>query len=97
LEYETLVSKFRTMLISRGCISIVESFVVKFFVIAIPLSSKVQDRKLHLPSRTLVDKLGCAIIEFPGHHDIWFWMPEEFANAIWRTLEQHGYDKRNNI
>lgn len=48
-------------------------------------------------SKALADKLGCAIIEFPGHHDVSFWMPEEFANAIRRTLEQHRHDKRNNV
>ena len=42
-------------------------------------------------TRALAAKLGCENIEFPGHHDVSFWMPEEFANAIWRTLKQHGY------
>jgi pimeloyl-ACP methyl ester carboxylesterase len=42
-------------------------------------------------TRALAAKLGCENVEFPGHHDVSFWMPEEFANAIWRTLKQHGY------
>jgi pimeloyl-ACP methyl ester carboxylesterase len=42
-------------------------------------------------TRALAAKLGCENIEFPGHHDVSFWMPEEFANAILSTLERHGY------
>lgn len=45
-------------------------------------------------SRALADKLGCATIEFPGHHDVSFWMPEEFANAIRRTVEQQHRQRR---
>jgi pimeloyl-ACP methyl ester carboxylesterase len=43
-------------------------------------------------TRALAANLGCANIEFPGHHDVSFWMPEEFASAIRRTLEGHGYE-----
>jgi hypothetical protein len=43
-------------------------------------------------TRALATNLGCPNVEFPGHHDVSFWMPEEFANAIWRTLEGHGYE-----
>jgi pimeloyl-ACP methyl ester carboxylesterase len=43
-------------------------------------------------TRALAAKLGCENVEFPGHHDVSFWMPEEFANAILSTLKQHGYD-----
>lgn len=39
-------------------------------------------------TRVLAAKLGCATIEFPGHHDVSFWMPEEFASAILGTLER---------
>jgi pimeloyl-ACP methyl ester carboxylesterase len=39
----------------------------------------------------LAAKLGCENVEFPGHHDVSFWMPEEFASAILRTLKHHGY------
>jgi pimeloyl-ACP methyl ester carboxylesterase len=42
-------------------------------------------------TRALAAKLGCENVEFPGHHDVSFWMPEEFANAILRTLKRHGY------
>lgn len=45
-------------------------------------------------SRALADKLGCATIEFPGHHDVSFWMPEEFADAIRRTVEQQHRQRR---
>jgi pimeloyl-ACP methyl ester carboxylesterase len=37
-------------------------------------------------TRALAAKLGCDNIEFPGHHDVSFWMPEEFANVILSTL-----------
>ena len=43
-------------------------------------------------TKTLATKLGCENIEFPGHHDVSFWMPEEFANAILSTLKRYGYD-----
>jgi pimeloyl-ACP methyl ester carboxylesterase len=46
-------------------------------------------------SNAFVSKLGCEKVEFPGHHDVSFWMPEEFANAIRLTLDQHGYEQRN--
>jgi hypothetical protein len=42
-------------------------------------------------TRALAAKLGCENVEFPGHHDVSFWMPEEFASAILRTLKHHGY------
>jgi pimeloyl-ACP methyl ester carboxylesterase len=43
-------------------------------------------------TKALAAKLGCENVEFLGHHDVSFWMPEEFANAIRSTLKQHGYD-----
>jgi hypothetical protein len=46
-------------------------------------------------SNAFVSKLGCEKVEFPGHHDLSFWMPEEFANVIRLTLDQHGYEQRN--
>jgi pimeloyl-ACP methyl ester carboxylesterase len=39
-------------------------------------------------TRALAAKLGCENVEFPGHHDVSFWMPEEFANAILGTLKR---------
>ena len=42
-------------------------------------------------TRALAAKLGCENVEFPGHHDVSFWMPEEFANAILSTLKRHGF------
>jgi hypothetical protein len=45
-------------------------------------------------TRVLAAKLGCENVEFPGHHDISFWMPEEFANAIQQTLEGHGHSQK---
>jgi pimeloyl-ACP methyl ester carboxylesterase len=40
-------------------------------------------------TRALAARVGCENVEFPGHHDVSFWMPEEFANAILSTLERH--------
>jgi pimeloyl-ACP methyl ester carboxylesterase len=42
-------------------------------------------------TRALSAKLGCENVEFPGHHDVSFWMPEEFANTIMSTLKRHRY------
>jgi pimeloyl-ACP methyl ester carboxylesterase len=42
-------------------------------------------------TKALAAKLGCENVEFPGHHDVSFWMPEEFANAILSTLMRHGF------
>ena len=42
-------------------------------------------------TKALAAKLGCENVEFPGHHDVSFWMPEEFANAILSTLKRFGY------
>jgi pimeloyl-ACP methyl ester carboxylesterase len=41
-------------------------------------------------TRALAAKLGCENVEFPGHHDVSFWMPEEFANAILSTLKRYS-------
>ena len=42
-------------------------------------------------TRALAAKLGCENVEFPSHHDVSFWMLEEFASAILRTLKHHRY------
>jgi pimeloyl-ACP methyl ester carboxylesterase len=39
-------------------------------------------------TRALAARLRCDNVEFPGHHDVSFWMPEEFANAIMSTLKR---------
>jgi pimeloyl-ACP methyl ester carboxylesterase len=39
-------------------------------------------------TKALAAKLGCENVEFPGHHDISFWMPEEFADATRQTIKQ---------
>jgi pimeloyl-ACP methyl ester carboxylesterase len=41
-------------------------------------------------TRVLAARLGCENIEFPGHHDLSLWMPEEFADAIQKVLERYG-------
>jgi pimeloyl-ACP methyl ester carboxylesterase len=45
-------------------------------------------------TKALAAKLGCENIEFPGHHDVSFWMPEEFANAILSTLKGYSTEGR---
>ncbi len=42
-------------------------------------------------TRALAGRLGCENIEFPGHHDVSFWMPEEFADATRRTIKQNRH------
>jgi len=42
-------------------------------------------------TRALAAELGCSSVEFPGHHDVCFWMPQEFANAIQSTLARYGH------
>ena len=44
-------------------------------------------------TRALEAKIGCENVEFPGHHDVSFWMPKEFATAIQKTLERYGYSQ----
>jgi hypothetical protein len=39
-------------------------------------------------TRALASKLHCECIEFPGQHDVSFYMPEEFAKAVRSTLER---------
>jgi pimeloyl-ACP methyl ester carboxylesterase len=41
-------------------------------------------------TRALAARVGCDNVEFPGHHDVSFWMPREFANAVRNTLERLG-------
>jgi pimeloyl-ACP methyl ester carboxylesterase len=42
-------------------------------------------------TRVLAAELGCNNVEFPSHHDVCFWMPKEFANAVQSTLNQYGH------
>lgn len=44
-------------------------------------------------TRALAAKLECNHVDFPGHHDVCFWMPKEFANAIQSTLIQYKHAK----
>jgi pimeloyl-ACP methyl ester carboxylesterase len=45
-------------------------------------------------TRALAAKLGCDNVEFPGHHDVSFWMPQEFAYAVRNTLKQRRHDQK---
>jgi hypothetical protein len=38
-------------------------------------------------TRIVAANLGCECIEFPGHHDASFYIPEEFSSAVRRTME----------
>jgi len=42
-------------------------------------------------TRALAAELVCDTVEFPGHHDVCFWMPKEFANTIKSTLNRYRY------
>jgi pimeloyl-ACP methyl ester carboxylesterase len=42
-------------------------------------------------TKALAAELGCDNVEFPGHHDVCFWMPKEFANAIKNTLNRYHH------
>jgi pimeloyl-ACP methyl ester carboxylesterase len=44
-------------------------------------------------TRALASKLRCECIEFPGQHDVSFYMPQEFANAIRSTIERWRNDQ----
>jgi pimeloyl-ACP methyl ester carboxylesterase len=39
-------------------------------------------------TRILASRLRCKCIEFPGQHDVSFYMPQGFANIIKHTLDQ---------
>jgi pimeloyl-ACP methyl ester carboxylesterase len=40
-------------------------------------------------TKALASKIGCENTEFPGHHDISFWMPRDFAKSIQETLNYY--------
>jgi pimeloyl-ACP methyl ester carboxylesterase len=42
-------------------------------------------------TKALAARVGCENVEFPGHHDVSFWMPGEFANAILTSLMRYRY------
>jgi pimeloyl-ACP methyl ester carboxylesterase len=41
----------------------------------------------------LASKLHCECIEFPGQHDVSFYMPEEFARTVLSTLKRWKEDR----
>lgn len=41
-------------------------------------------------TRALAAELGCNHVDFPGHHDVCFWMPKIFASTIQSTLTRYG-------
>jgi pimeloyl-ACP methyl ester carboxylesterase len=42
-------------------------------------------------TKALAARVGCENIEFPGHHDVSFWMPDEFADATRRAIKQNRH------
>ena len=44
-------------------------------------------------TRALASKLHCECIEFPGQHDVSFYMPEEFAKAVLSTIKRWKDDR----
>jgi pimeloyl-ACP methyl ester carboxylesterase len=42
-------------------------------------------------TKALAARVGCENIEFPGHHDVSFWMPEEFADATRQAIKQNRH------
>ncbi len=36
--------------------------------------------------------LGCECVEFPGHHDVSLYLPEEFSRAVRRTICRLGHN-----
>ncbi len=38
-------------------------------------------------TRIVAANLGCECVEFPGHHDASFYMPEEFSSAVRNTID----------
>jgi pimeloyl-ACP methyl ester carboxylesterase len=46
-------------------------------------------------TKALAARLGCENTEFPGHHDVSFWMPEEFAAATRRAIKQNRHSIAN--
>lgn len=42
-------------------------------------------------AKALAAKLGCKNVVFPGHHDVSFWMPKEFADATRRTIKENRH------
>jgi pimeloyl-ACP methyl ester carboxylesterase len=43
-------------------------------------------------TKALSARVGCDSVEFPGHHDVSFWMPREFANAVRNTVCPDRHD-----
>jgi pimeloyl-ACP methyl ester carboxylesterase len=46
-------------------------------------------------TKALAARVGCENIEFPGHHDVSFWMPVEFADATRRAIKQNRHSIAN--
>ena len=40
------------------------------------------DAYLVQASNALATNLECETVEFPGHHDVSFWMPKELSKAV---------------
>lgn len=75
----------------------------KAFVQYIPNVKRIRENKVNMvaaigrdsddahygqSTRVLASRLHCKWIEFPGQHDVSFYIPQEFANSIRSTLER---------
>ncbi|CAN5224409.1 hypothetical protein BH18THE2_BH18THE2_28830 [soil metagenome] len=80
----------------------------KAFIQYIPYVNRIRENKVHMvaavgrdsndayyvqSTRALASKLHCECIEFPGQHDVSFYMPEEFAKAVRSTLKRRTDSK----
>jgi pimeloyl-ACP methyl ester carboxylesterase len=82
----------------------------KVFIQYIPNVKQIRENKVNIvtaigrdsddsqyvqATRALTSRLHCKCIVFPGQHDLSFYMPQEFANAIRSTVEQRRERKSN--
>jgi pimeloyl-ACP methyl ester carboxylesterase len=78
----------------------------KAFFGYLPKTKTIKNNKVRIVTATGIDSNGayyvqatmalaaeleCNTVKFPGHHDVCFWMPNEFANAIQSTLNRYGH------
>ena len=81
----------------------------KAFIQYIPDVKRIKEKKVNMvtavgrdsdgahyvqSTRALASTLRCKCIDFPGQHDVSFYMPQEFSNAIRSTQEQR-HDRKN--
>ena len=80
----------------------------KAFIQYIPNVKRIRENKVNMvaavgrdsndayyvqSTRALASKLHCECIEFPGQHDVSFYMPEEFAKTVLSTIKRWKDDE----